>query len=311
MTESLLLTAQKRVEWIREESSLPGPHEILVQTLVGAISIGSELPQYCGTARAVYHNDFPYMTGYESVGIVLACGSAVQRIQQGDRVVAFYGHRTHAIVPEEKAIVIPEDVSDTLALLMILSCDAAKGVRKIAPFPEERVLITGAGAIGLLTLFQLKAYGVTTIDVVEPCQERHELAYQLGASHAWLPQGLLATSETYSAAFECSSHNDAFKIIQNHMSHNGRICITADGNLEALVLEPTFHAKELRVLSTSDGWDYHAHANWYFRFIQQHTTYLEKLFDLHITAAALPATFEQLAEGTIRPVKILVKYTTF
>src|SRR5574337_418882 len=121
----LLLTAPHRVEWFSALLPPLGARDILVQTRTGAISIGSELPRYRGIARGSKAAAYPCMTGYESVGIVLACGAAVQRIRPGDRVVAFYGHRTHAIVPEEKAIVVPDDISDALAILAILSCDAA------------------------------------------------------------------------------------------------------------------------------------------------------------------------------------------
>src|SRR5947209_13308682 len=159
ISQNLLLTAAKRLQWISEELPPSGPQDVLVQTRTGAISIGSELPLYRGVARANHPAYYPRMTGYESVGTVLACGSDVKSIRPGERVVAFYGHRTHAIVHASKVIVVPDDISDALAILTILSCDAARGVRKLSPLPEERSLITGAGAMGLLTLFILKAYG--------------------------------------------------------------------------------------------------------------------------------------------------------
>ena len=85
------------------------------------------------------------MTGYESAGVVLSCGSHVQQFKTGDRVIAFYGHRTHAIIPEAKAIAVPDNVSDAVALLSILTCDVSKGIRKVAPTANEFVLVTGAG----------------------------------------------------------------------------------------------------------------------------------------------------------------------
>ncbi|HLI05913.1 MAG TPA: zinc-binding alcohol dehydrogenase [Ktedonobacteraceae bacterium] len=305
---SLLLTEPQRLEWVSAELPPPGAQEVLVQTRTGAISIGSELPRYQGRARGNRAAVYPCMTGYESVGTVLACGAAVKRMRPGDRIVAFYGHRTHAIVPEEKAIVVPDDIADALALLAILSCDAAKGVRKIVPQPEEAVLVTGAGTMGLLTLFILKAYGVTTVDVVEPRVERHTLAFKLGASDILCPQELPETSERYAVGFECSSRNTAFTLLQNQMRQGGRICITADGNIEPLVLAAAFHEKELQLVGTSDGWNYHEHAKWYFQELRQHSMRLEDLFEIKIAARELRATFAQLASGTIQPVKVLVDY---
>lgn len=307
--KSLLLTAPWRLEWITEDLPPVGPLDVLVQTRTGAISIGSELPHYCGTSRGSSAIQYPYMTGYESVGSVLACGSAVRSIRRGNRVVAFYGHRTHAVVPATKAIVVPDNVSDALAILTILTCDAAKGVRKLAPGPQEPVLVTGAGTMGLLTLFILKVYGVTHVDVVELRKERHQLAYRLGASNVLQLQDMPETSERYAVAFECSSRNEAFALLQNHMQKDGRICITADGNIEPLVLAPAFHEKELQFVGSSDGWDYHEHAAWYFREVVQHPTCLEQLFEIEIASKELTAVFEQLATGAIQPVKVLVHYT--
>jgi alcohol dehydrogenase len=249
------------------------------------------------------------MTGYESAGVIISCGSHVQRFCDGDRVIAFYGHRTHAIIPENKAIAIPNNVSNAVALLSILTCDVSKGIRKVTPQQNEAILITGAGAIGLLTVFMLKASGVRTIDVVEPIVERRAMAFQLGARMAMSPQDITKSSELYPVAFECSSYNTAFELLQSKMQHNGRICILSDGNIEPLTLIPAFHEKELSLVGSSDGWDYQEHAKWLFHQVQEHPFNLEQLFDYQTTANSLITTFEQLATGTIKPNKVLVKYS--
>jgi alcohol dehydrogenase len=211
-------------------------------------------------------------------------------------------------VPETRVIVVPDGISDALAILSILTCDTAKGVRKIAPRPEETALITGAGAIGLLTLFILRAYGVAQVDVVEPLAERHALARMLGARNVWRPQDIPIEGTAYTVAFECSSRNRAFALLQKQVQQQGRICITADGNIEPLVLTSDFHEKELQIIGSSDGWDYHQHAAWYFRHVQEHSTYLEQLFELQITRDELILTFGQMAEGDIHPIKVFVSY---
>ena len=251
--KSLLLTAPVQLEWVLEDLSLLQPDEVLIQTTAGAISIGSELPIYSGTARSTEPIRYPHMTGYESAGIVIARGSDVQRLQVGDRVIAFYGHRTHAIIPEAKAIAVPDNVPDALALLSILTCDVSKGIRKVAPQPDESVLITGAGTIGLLTIFMLIAFGVQKIDVVESRVERRTLALQLAANMAMPLQEINTRSEMYPIAFECSSNNRAFELLQRKMQPEGRICILSDGNIEPLTLTPTFHEKELMIVGSSDG----------------------------------------------------------
>jgi alcohol dehydrogenase len=308
---SLLLTAPYQVQWVDEELPSPQPDEILVQTTSGAISIGTELPQFCGTARKGYVPRYPHMMGYESVGTVVACGDNVSRFAIGDRVVAFYGHRTHDIVKEQQAILVPDDISDALALLTILTCDVTKGIRKVGPQPDEPVLVTGTGAIGLLTLFMLKVLGVQHVDVIEPQARRRAMARRLGAriAHAHLSQAI--STIRYPVGIECSSRRAAFALLQDRLQHDGRICILSDGNLEMLALTPEFHKKELRVMASSDGWDYGEHAKLFFSVVRanpEQARNLEQLFEYETKADKLADTFSLLAGSTITPIKVLVHY---
>jgi alcohol dehydrogenase len=75
-----------------------------------------------------------------------------------------------------------------------------------------------------------------------------------------------------------------------------------------LTLTPAFHEKELSLVGSSDGWDYQEHAKWFFNQVQEHHFNLEQLFDYQTTATNLITTFKLLANGTISPIKVLVKY---
>ncbi len=307
-SQSLLLTAPRSLVW--EESTLPDPqpHEVLIQTQAGAISLGSELPLYTGLARRTDPLLYPMMTGYESLGVVLRCGQAVTHLPLGARVLAFYGHRTHWVMDARHAIAVPPAISAEQALLANLTCDVTKGIRTLALTPEQHVVISGAGAIGLLTLAMLRAYGVQRIDVVEPLAHRQAIARQWGAHHTWTPEEFAHVAQQYPLALECSSSDAAFHLVQAHMAHGGRICILADGNREALSLAPAFHERELRVVGSSDGWDYAAHAAWYFTWLQAAPMPLADIFEERVSSDALPHTFARLAAQSSRPLKVLVAY---
>jgi alcohol dehydrogenase len=305
---SLLLTGPRNLEWVEEELPPPGPREVLIRTDAGAISVGSELPLYRCDARRSSTIRYPLMTGYESVGTVVEVGTRVRDFSVGERVVAFYGHRTHAVIHEDRAVPVPDGVSDGLALLVILTCDVAKGVRKVSPRPEEPVLITGGGAIGILTLFVLRAYGVRSVDLVEPQEERRSLAAKLGARKVMAPETAADEAGDYPFGFECSARGAAFSLLQEKARHGGRICVLSDGNLEPLALSPSFHEKELTVVGSSDGWDYHEHARWYFEVIRDGCPELEDLFESRVEVEELPETFEKLASDEISPLKLLVDY---
>ncbi|HUG15126.1 MAG TPA: zinc-binding dehydrogenase [Thermomicrobiales bacterium] len=304
---SLYLTAPRRVEWVEEALPQPGPGEVLLWTTAGAISIGTELARYRGAERRGYERPLPVMTGYESLGIVTAIGDGVTGLAPGDRALAFYGHRTAALVPAAKAIPVAPDIGDALALLAILGCDVVKGVRKLQPRPDEPVLITGAGTIGLLAVWSLRALGVETVDVVEPNASRRELALALGARQALDPTDG-DQSSGYAVGLECSSRDAAFHLLQRWLRPQGRICVLADGNIEPLTLAPAFHMQELTVIASSDGWDYHQHAAWHFDVIRSGCSNVERIFEHHVSADDLPAAFEAIAAGEINPVKVFVRY---
>lgn len=306
MARSLLLVAPHTLQWHDHPLNALQPHQILVKTLAGSISLGTELALYRGDSRSAYDSEYPMMTGYESYGEVVQIGEAVTRHGVGDRVFAPYGHRTQAVVHEDKAIAVPRDISPSIALLGILSCDVAKGIRKLNPMPEAEVLVTGGGAIGLLTVAMLLAYGVTSVDVVEPLADRREVAGLLGARATYSPDEPIP--DHYSFGVECSSRQQAFALLQHSVQPRGKIAVIADGNIEALVLKPEFHHKELTVMGSSDGWDYHQHGRWFFDYVQRVNPPLDKLFTLTIPHTDLPATFATLAEEPHRAIKVLVEY---
>lgn len=307
-SHALVVTAPRTLQWVEEELPPVGPNDVLVETSSGAISIGAELPEYRGDARSNAPATYPRMTGYESLGVVRARGTAVRQVQVGDRVAAFYGHRTHMVTPVDRVIPVPPDIRDELALLLILSGDVATGVRKLGPALREPVLITGAGAIGLLAIFVLTALGAPAVDVIEPQARRRTMATRLGARRVVAPEDSGTLTGGYGAGIECSSRNNAFMLLQDQVRHDGRICILADGNIEPLVLAPAFHDRELTVMGSSDCPDYHSHARWYFPVVRERGQGLEQLFDLHIANGELEETFERLAAGTTSAVKVLVRY---
>ena len=305
---SLLLRAPEHLAWETRTLPRPGPGEILVESRLGAISLGTELPHYLGKSRDDAPPVYPAMTGYENIAIVRALGPGVSAPALGERIVATYGHRTAAIIPATKAYTIPPDLGDEAALLLILSGDVATGIRKLGAPPPGPILITGAGVIGLLAVFVLKALGATAIDLVEPLAERRALALTFGARRAVAPGEAAALAGDYACGVECSSRDAAFALLQRQLRPYGRICVLSDGNLEPLTLAPEFHRRQLAVVGSSDCPDYREHGRWFFPLARRHEIQLARLFDQTIRADELPATFAALADGTLAATKVLVRY---
>lgn len=235
---------------------------------------------------------------------MVAVSDGVAYVRPGDRVVATYGHRTATCVRADGLMRVPEGVPDEVALLAVLSNDASKGVGKLGLNPDDAVLITGAGTIGLLTLHRLRWLGFANVDVVESSVSRRELALELGARAASPPDAL--NRGDYEAGVECSSRRTAFSQLQRHVRPGGQLCILADGNLEPFTFVPEFHVRELSVVASSDGEDYPGHAAAFFAYWLGARAPLAKLFTWRVSARDLPETFERML--TDPPLKVFVSY---
>lgn len=302
----LVLEGAKQLKWKPGKIRSIQGDEIIVKTIAGAISIVLELPQYNGSDVTDTNPFYPRKTGYESYGEVIEVGNKVTHVNVGDKVVSFYGHETIGIVKGHKVIRVPSSIQPKVALLSILSCDAAKGVLKLNPRQDEKVLITGMGVIGLLACYFLKYYvGVEHVDVVEPNKNRRDFAKNFGAKNIYDSEEKII--ETYNYGFECSATNSGFHALQKALKTNGQICILSDGNIEELTLTANFYQKELQIIGSSDGYDYQKHADWFFKEIGQ-TPFIEEIFQHEIHYTSLIQCFDELSLGIIKPLKVYVSY---
>ena len=276
-----------------------------METVAGAVSVGTEGPLYRGDAREAGPRPYPLMTGYESLARVVRVGEGVTNVRVGERVASTYGHRTAARVPADGLMPVPDGIPDEIAPLAVLSNDSSRGVGKLHLNKNDAVLVTGAGTIGLLTLHRLRWLGFENIDVLEPLPARRDLALKLGARAVFSPETLPGDAR-YDAGVECSSRQAAFAALQRCLKPHGQICVLSDGNLEPLVLLPEFHARELRVVASSDGENYPGHAAAFFTYWLKTKTPLDELFTLRVTAEDLPGVFAGMLEDP--PLKVFVFY---
>lgn len=192
---------------IREQPlPVPGEDEVLIQVAKAGIC-GSELSGYLG------HNSLrkpPLVMGHEFSGTIVQVGKRVQSFQGGERVTVnplftcgqcadclsgkqqlcgsrklIGAHRPGAFaeyvaVPFVNVHTLPDVVSfDEGALTEPLAC-ALHVCRLLQLKPETRLLITGAGPIGLFILTAAQAHGLKNIIVTDINPERLEAVKVLG-----------------------------------------------------------------------------------------------------------------------------------
>lgn len=194
-----------------------GPGKALVSTAVSVISAGTEkqiieLARASLTGKALARPDLvrqtmrkakaegivptvrkvftklntPIPLGYSLAGRVLEAGAG-SGVAAGDRVAcAGAGVANHAdfnAVPRHLLARIPDGVSDADASFVTIGAIALQGVRVTAPTLGERVVVSGLGLIGLLTVQILKANGCRVLGF-DPNPERARLAREMGADMA-------------------------------------------------------------------------------------------------------------------------------
>jgi L-iditol 2-dehydrogenase len=119
----------------------------------------------------------------------------------------------------------------TEPLAVALHAVTRSGVR-----PGERVLVTGAGPIGLLAVAALAGAGVENVVVSEPAPARRERALAVGAAEALTPDALDVplmpmglVEQSFDVVLECSGRAEAIEVGLAQLTRMGRLVLVGAG----------------------------------------------------------------------------------
>lgn len=212
-----VLTAPGRIERVERPVPVPAPDEVVVRvTAVGVC--GSDVHFYRDGHLGDWVVDAPLVLGHESGGTIVAVGSGVDPARIGTRVsiepqhpspgsaetlrgdyhldpdMRFYAvpgtdgaFQEFVTIQTHFAHAIPDAVSDHAAALMEPLSVAVATARKAGFAPGQRVLVTGAGPVGIAIVQVAKAYGATEIVVSDVAGARRETALSFGATRVLDP----------------------------------------------------------------------------------------------------------------------------
>jgi L-iditol 2-dehydrogenase len=163
----------------RFEESMPGPGEVLVETVLSAISPGTERAVYLGLHNVPF--DYPDIPGSSQVGRVAVAGAGAD-LQVGQVVFAAGPHASLSRWPSARAIVVPSGLPLEAAAMTNLGFVALHGVRKARIEPGERVVVLGCGLIGQLAA-QLAQLAGGRVVAAATSPERLEVAKTCGVAN--------------------------------------------------------------------------------------------------------------------------------
>ena len=178
-TEKMLIDFGKS-GWIAKARSQPDKVKQVLQKIKT-----DGLKSTIETVRAKL--DTPIPLGYCHVGKIVEA-DATSCFSIGDRVISNGGHAEMVAVPENLVAKIPEGVTDDAAAFTVVGAIGLQGIRLLNPTLGERIVVSGLGLIGLLTVQMLKAQGCHVLGVdFDP--QKLELARSFGASVVDLSAG--------------------------------------------------------------------------------------------------------------------------
>src|SRR3984957_10330434 len=223
---ALFHTAPRCVDIREVPTPRPAAGEVLVRTMCSGISGGTERLVYRGEGPADMALggtfSYPFAYGYACVGEVAESGQAV---------FAFHPHQDVFTARAGELIPLPaiDPASATLFPLvetaLQVTLDAGTGYR-------DRVIVLGAGVLGLLTGVLLQRSGWRPL-IAEPQAWRRAMASSVGVSSA-APAEL--PKEEVPLVIDASGNPDAPAMALNMLAHEGTLLIASWFGTKPVVL---------------------------------------------------------------------------
>ena len=280
-TQALLL---RQGEIAVESTALrsPGAQQVLIE--VAAVGIcGSDVHYFEHGRIADFVVREPLVLGHEASGTIRGVGSEVSDRRVGQRVamepqetcgrcqqclsgrynlcpdVLFFatppihGAFTQYVVLDSiRAHPVPDSLSDNAAALIEPLSVAVWAARKARIEPGDRVLVTGAGPVGLLCADVARARGAAWVGVSDTNDHRLQVALDRGAHQAVnaLAGALVDQIEPVDVILECSGAAPAIRGVFAVAAPAARIVLVGMGAAEIELPVALIQTKELTLTGT-------------------------------------------------------------
>lgn len=261
---------------------LPGPHEVLIR--VASVGVcGSDIHYFEHGRIGRFTVDAPLVLGHEASGQVVGLGPAVSRLTLGQRVslepgipdftcsqclAGRYnlctGMRFFATPPIDGAFAelvtihelfahpVPDQLSDDASALLEPLSVGLWACRRGEVTAGSRVLVTGAGPVGLVTAQCALALGASEVTVTDVNRHRLQLAGELGVTTTVdLGTNSLAGSGVEpDVLLECSGRPEAVIDAIPTVARAGRVVLVGMGADELPLPVSRIQEYELTVTGT-------------------------------------------------------------
>jgi L-idonate 5-dehydrogenase len=342
--KAIVIHAPKDLRY-EDVASLPlGPNGVRVKIAIGGIC-GSDLHYYRHGGFGVVRLRHPMVLGHEIAGVVVETGPDVQSLLPGQRVAVnpslpcgvcafcqkglrnhcsdmrFYGSamrmphvdggfREELVCQEEQAVPIPETLTLNEAAFAEPVAVCLHAVRRAGSLLGKKVLVLGAGPIGMITMLVARSAGARSVAIADLMDEPLRTAADCGADEtinvAREAQRLAAYAEgkgTFDVVFEASGSAEATTTALEVVQPTGTIVCVGQG-ARAQINMSTIVTKEIFMLG---AFRFDEEFRMAVDYIARNRTQIGKLLTATVPAADPTPAFE-LAADKSRSVKVHLQF---
>lgn len=264
------------VEVVEEEVPSPGVGELLVETVVSAISPGTELlayrdevpagmapdgaPKPPATARQPATGDpapgsaGALRQGYAAVGRVTEIGRGASDDWRNSLVFCLHPHESHFVARPHELVRVPDGVAADDAAMFANVETAVTLVMDGRPMVGEQVAVLGQGVVGLLTTALLASFPLGGLVSFDLHAYRRRLSAQLGAHEAVDPAagGGDSREQTFDLVYELSGRPEVLDTAIGLTGFDGRVVIGSwyGARRAPIDLGGTFHRSRMALVSS-------------------------------------------------------------
>lgn len=260
----------------------PGPHEVLVE--IKAVGVcGSDVHYYEEGRIGGFVVDEPLILGHESSGVIVGLGEEVTKHSTGERVtlepgvpdmtcheclagrynlcpnVRFFAtppidgaFANYVTIHEDFAFTLPDEISDEVGALMEPLSVGIWACWKGKVTAGDRVLITGAGPIGLLAAQVARAFGASEVTVTDVSPERLEMAEKAGVTRTInvSEESLEEAGVEANVLIECSGNQQAMTDGIMRLAPAGIVVLVGMGSDEVSIPVGYMQPREITLTGT-------------------------------------------------------------
>ena len=190
---------------------------------------------------------FPIKYGYSAAGVITAGSETLI----GKTVFCLHPHQDFFQVPEQKLVIVPDGIPARRATLAANMETALNAHWDAGTGPSDKILVIGAGTVGLLTAHLAKRMAGTNVTICDIDPGRGEIAEKLGLNFTLVD----AAPADNRLVFHTSASAAGLQAAIDHSAFEGRIVEMSwfGAKPVALHLGGAFHSRRLTIMSSQVG----------------------------------------------------------